>query len=40
MTSPHDAAPQPSMGRTYLTVMIVEVIVLLALFALQQRFSL
>ena len=36
----HDAAPEPPMGRTYLAVVIVEILVLLALFALQQRFSL
>ena len=39
MPTQHDAAPELSMNRTYLLVVIVEVLVLLALFALQQRFS-
>jgi hypothetical protein len=40
MTDQHGAAPEPPMGRTYLSVVIIEIFVLLALFWLQQHFSL
>lgn len=40
MTPPQDAVPEPSMTRAYIRVVIVEVLVLLALWTLQQRFSL
>jgi hypothetical protein len=40
MLPPPGATPEPPMTRTYVAVVIVEVLVLLALWTLQQRYSL
>jgi hypothetical protein len=40
MTPKPGVTPEPPMTRSYLTVLIVQALVLLALWAFQQRFSL